>query len=865
MPTIPSAKAKIDTTGVDPKEVAAIEKSLKAKEQAPTVAEQTGSFVDWQAVRDQLGQPFDAERIPLRRRRQMRRDPMLAFGLHYRKTPLVRAQFHVDAKDKNGPNAQIAGFMDSAWRQIHARYVFQHTLDFDFGWQSLVKRFVLGNPGGVYFDPLETNPDNALKPVWDQGNVDPVIWKPFTPVAPEQVQPKFTSDGEFDGFVYELPAGAVTSGGGGGNTNRSRTVDVYHALWATNDKDSVFGSIWGYPLIAHAFRYWWSYWFLWANLDRAFERMAVPPMVAYHPEGVFTDTETNETRPYWEIALDAAESLRSNSIAAVPSTLATSGMEDRGTQQREWAFEFIDTPTNNFDALAVHLGYLDVMKLRSIWVPEQAFIEGSGGTSSRNVAAQMGEIFLESQANKWEEIADHINRYIFPQLLAVNFPEFVNNGGTARIIGHGFAKEDTEFLKQIIQLVGQADPTALGVDVRSALERVGAPLLSPQALKQQQDKIIAASAASGPPQVTPTNGQVGTVPNPGFTNGGSAAQNPAAGPAAGGGSVTGFSDQPYVYINPNPVIELSEHDDFLAALPPTSHYSDKVMRALAVQLRRTWLSAMREMYPDFAAHVDSQTIKLDDEEDEPDVELADNQRQKAERIARRIVNNWTATTKKFEVAAQRTATILERMVKRAARIGGKRGELDKETYSDFLDRNIGRLVKSVEKTTKENLQTFLVNEIMEGKGAGEIAINIREHFDDFPDWRADRIARSETRDAFNAGTLIAAKEEGLRYVRAKDAQKGPTDELCEARDGKLYTIREAWNQMPKTHPNDTLEFEPIARASFSIENVRTLPEEAPEGSLAWFDASTHTAYVPLSLSQDDADIFLNAVVNEVMA
>ena len=38
------------------------------------------------------------------------------------------------------------------------------------------------------------------------------------------------------------------------------------------------------------------------------------------------------------------------------------------------------------------------MKLRSVWVPEQAFIEGEGGTSSRNVAAQMAEIFIESQA-----------------------------------------------------------------------------------------------------------------------------------------------------------------------------------------------------------------------------------------------------------------------------------------------------------------------------------------------------------------------------------------------------------------------------------------------------------------------------------
>lgn len=888
-------KGQIDTGQVDPAEVASVQASVTGLDQAPRVADQTGAFTDWQAIRDQLGQPFIADRTPpLRKLREIRRDPMIAFGLHYRKTPLVRAQWHVEARDKNGPNAQVAGFLDAAWRKIHARYIFQHTTDFEFGYAGIVKRFIEANPGGTYYDETEADPTKALKPVWDEGSVLPIIWKPFVGLPPERISPTFDDNtGDFTGIQYELsPAeqsgrGNRAGGTSGAGNNRFRDIDVYHSLWATNEKDNSFGSLYGYPLIAYAYRFWWSYWFLWANLDRAYERMAVPPMVAYHPEGDFYDRESGETIPYWQIAQEAAEALRSNSIAAVPSTLATAGLDERGTQLREWEFKFLEVPTQNFDALHMQLNYMDVMKLRSIWVPEQAFIEGEGGTSSRNVAAQMAEIFMESQANKWEEIADHITRFIFPQLLAVNFPEFVNNGGSARIVGHGFSTEDTEFMKQVIQLIAQGNPAALAeVDIREALRRIGAPLLTPGSAAAQQNKIAAQTAASGPPSVTSPNG-VNTIPNPGGTNGGSVpgTGSPVAGFSDGGSmefdGVNGNGEPQYIYINPRPHVELSEQDDFLASLPQGhGAYSDKTMRALSVQMRKVWLGVLRELYPDFAKFLAQQNIELSDElpdeyDDFDEGLMADDQyeptslffagrarnRRAATRAANKILREWEINSKRLDQATKQSRQIAERMIKRAAQIAGVRSTLEADTYDDFLNKQIGRLVKSVSGTTKKNLRSFLVNAIMDGQSVTQIADGIREHFDEFPNYRADRIARSETRDAFNAGTLIAAKDNGLKYVRAKDAQKGPTDEYCEQRDGKLFTIREAWKEIDKTHPNDTLELRPIARASFSVQSVHELPEDAPEDAVAWFDQETDTAYVPLSLSQDESDEFLMAVAD----
>jgi hypothetical protein len=483
-----SPNVKIETAAVDPQAAAKEKASILGAEQAPTFSEQSGAFTDWQRIRDNLGQPYDVESIPLRKLRQMRRDPMIGFGLHYTKVPLVRARWHVDARDKNGPNAQVAAFMDAAWRKIHARYIFQRTIAFDFGFSAMAKRFILENPGGYYIDPTVTDANSQLKPVWDQGNVLPLTWKSFVALPPERVEPLFDDvTGEFTGISETLPT-STTGGsksrrkGGAGNQNsqkNTREIDIYHALWGTNEKDSAFGSIYGWPLIAMAYRYWWSYWFRWAMADRAFERQAIPPLVAYHPVGLYRD-DNGETLPYWQVALEAAEQLRANSIAAVPSTLAsTASLDGTSSSLREWEFRFLEPTGENLKDLDTSFNYLDVMKLRSIFVPEQSLIEGQGGQSSRNVAEQFNDVAFESQGMRWDEIADEINRLIFPQILLQNFPDFVANGGTAKIVGQGFASEDVEFLKQVIQLIGQNDASLLGVDIREALSRLGMPLLTP--------------------------------------------------------------------------------------------------------------------------------------------------------------------------------------------------------------------------------------------------------------------------------------------------------------------------------------------------------------------------------------------------
>ena len=100
--------------------------------------------------------------------------------------------------------------------------------------------------------------------------------------------------------------------------------------------------------------------------------MRLPPI---HPEGSSViDETTGEMRANWEIALEMADRLRSNAVAAVPSTMAETGLGETSNTQRAWDFKFLETPSEALKIFDERFNYLNVMKLRSVWVPEQGWI-----------------------------------------------------------------------------------------------------------------------------------------------------------------------------------------------------------------------------------------------------------------------------------------------------------------------------------------------------------------------------------------------------------------------------------------------------------------------------------------------------------
>jgi hypothetical protein len=128
----------------------------------------------------------------------------------------------------------------------------------------------------------------------------------------------------------------------------------------------------------------------------------------------------------------------------------------------------------DFTAMNESFETLEVAKLRAMMVPEQAFLEGRGGTSSRNVASELGDAFEKSLGVVKAEIDDHINRFLIPQLLEANFGQ---GGSTCEIETTGFDPQDIDTGRAIVQAFAQNDPNALkDIDFRRLLDQLGVPL-----------------------------------------------------------------------------------------------------------------------------------------------------------------------------------------------------------------------------------------------------------------------------------------------------------------------------------------------------------------------------------------------------
>jgi hypothetical protein len=472
-----------------------------------------GSWVNWGAERDFLGQPWDVTKIPLSKLEQMRRDPILAFALMFVKVPLVRAPWYIKCSDP-----KIAAAVDASLRRVYGRFILAYTNSFDYGFSPMVKRFQYEDrPDWTYVDKDDVLADE--QPVWTS-TAKPIVWKPFTALNPRLSSPHWNSKGEFNGIDFAqkgLSSPFFTSGypmNAGGKYNQKRLPDIAldWALWATNEKDSVFGNYYGYPRIGYAYRFWWAYWYRFGVSDRAFEKWGDPPVLVYHPDDTTAFDRDGNPIDYTADALHFAEKLRSGANAAMPSGVVDT-MDGRSSSIRQWEAKQMEVNTD-FSSINQTFEYLDVQKIRSVLVPEQALVEGKGGTSSRNVASTFGDLFQESQAVVKQEIDDHLNRFVIPQFVQINFGD---DAPRAEIVTTGFDPADMETMQEVVRLIGQRKLLTM-VNDRELLERLGIPTVSNREMNRRQAEVAVEVEEESVPE--PRLSQSGTDEAAGVTEDG---------------------------------------------------------------------------------------------------------------------------------------------------------------------------------------------------------------------------------------------------------------------------------------------------------------------------------------------------------
>jgi len=721
----------------------------------------------------------------------------------------------------NCEDAQVAAFVDAALRKVYASYLLERSQSHIYGFKPIVKRFQLENPDWKYLNPSVS--DTTI-PVWDSKNVEAKIFKHFVglPSDPEICQPRFNAKGEFNGIEYTPQVAGVSSfpfqKSNSSNEEGYRKIPAHLSLWATNQRHTVDGSLWGFPRIGYAYRYWFSYWLRWAMYDRYFERKSDPPYVVYYPTDPGEGTEDEDGASMKAHALRIGDAAKSGGTIALPGDFVTD-YEGRVTGNREWEVKELEI-AGDLTHFVESFEYLDKMKVTSLLVPDKAI---RGGDDSSD-AEHTFNIFKQSEASEMEQIDDEINRFIIPDLIAANFPD---RNVTARKVTTGFDDADLDTMMEIIRVVGQTDQNALkAVDFDSMLDTIGIPSISHDEIVRREQAVKDEIESFKPDPIVPIPGEQAGVDEEGF------------------------------YIQPREKIILSEDSSFISKLPPTRHYNDEEVLQSAREIRAKWNVAYKDIYDDVATFLSSVELS----EELKGIDLADDDQ--ASKLAFKIISKWNFSKNKTKKLIEDTKTSVRNIIARAGSRELRRirteddWKVDSESVATYLEDRGLEYVKAIEDTIRDEVASYLAQQIRDGKSNTEIADGVREHFSDsFPDWKATRLVRSEVRNAYNFATLEAGQQAGIKVVQAKDAQlPQETDQDCIDRNGNFYSIPQALTENLKEHPNGTLEWKLIPDVS-SVSEVTVEASEIEDGGIGYFDNITNTIYLNEDATKEEAEQF----------
>jgi hypothetical protein len=366
----------------------------------------------------------------------------------------------------------------------------------------------------------------------------------------------------------------------------------------------------------------------------------------------------------------------------------------------------------------------------------------------------------------------------------------------------GFGDDDSNFMLQLVQLIGQQESGTREIlklaDLQKILEDRGTPIV-PFAEQQRRDaQLIAEQQAALGPAGVPTSA-TGTTAGLPAAPGSTVTPNPQG---------TGFS-----YAPAREAIYLSDSGtSFIENLPTSPHYDDITVKGFARILWTLFRDIYRRDYESAVEALATGTIELADDE----IELSSFE------TVKRLMSKWD-TSKHWDAVFERSRDLMKSVMKRAASIELNRmrkqgAKISDDQIEGWISSHLPEVIAKTAEVTRREVSDFLVDQLEAGVvDRAELAQKIREHFSGFPNWKADRIVRTEVRDLYNTATLMAAEASGFNRVQALDAQTpGPVDQDCAARNGQIFHVGDAFRETD--HPNGTLAWR-IVPVNFSIERT----------------------------------------------
>ena len=344
--------------------------------------------------------------VSIETRKRMRLDPQIGLALAAIKAPVMGLAWRAESADP-----AVARFVEAALRPIWRSLVRSALNAVEFGFQAHEKVWQVAD-----LVVEEPSPQGTIVRTYHHA----VTYRKVKDLDPASVVILADGRGNFAGFK-QLTTEVV--------------VPAEKAFVVTLGKE--WGNLYGTARLDAAYEPWYWCRVTYASCNRYFERKGDPPIKGHAPAEVRLDEDGNEVNSLDE-ANAVIHSLRAGGTAVFPDE-----RDEHGNPR--WDFEFM-LDDKRADMFLDYIQHLEVMKLRALLVPERVLTQ-EGAAGSYALAQEHTDTFLRSEELLIQELLDHINRYLIPQLIFYNFGP---SAPPVHVTTTGLSRSNRELMKELV-------------------------------------------------------------------------------------------------------------------------------------------------------------------------------------------------------------------------------------------------------------------------------------------------------------------------------------------------------------------------------------------------------------------------------
>ena len=428
---------------------------------------------------------------------EMWTDELITFLTSYLATLLVSSEYDIVCRDKD-----IQTFFQHMYGMSHQHIMLQCSPALFFGYQGIIERY-------KFMIPQPQAPDETS--VFWTGASEPIILDQMVQLHPKDCRPEFDAGGSFSGiFVPSL----------------GRKVESVYCLWITAGGWKTWGDPYGFGRAFACFDPWHKKYFTMDQRTVAVQAGVAPVVKTSYPEGQQADGTDNR-----DLALSVSEALRGGSAVAVPSNvyLRNPGINDEASGIPMWDVSYMINTSN----IAPFTDIRDDEDKRislAMLVPPQAFLaQATSGIGGPNTSEIMSEIAERVLAQDALTIDYHLNRYVFPFLVAANYGP---DAPPVTKVTKGLNSITRAHLQRVMEIMlSRGDVDTSFIDLKTIADHLNVPRLANAPEGAIQTEETAVPGETEEPVVTPpeaAEAEEAPAPAPAVPPGGEVAAETAA-------------------------------------------------------------------------------------------------------------------------------------------------------------------------------------------------------------------------------------------------------------------------------------------------------------------------------------------------